>query len=168
MGDTQFLIRRIAKNAIVLALYVALTFVSYPLSYANFQFRLSEILVLLCFFNRDYIIGITLGCLLSNIASPMMPWDLLIGTSATLLSCLSISFFKHLGIAMILPILFNSFIIGAEYNFVLQEPYWISVGQVAIGETAAIIASYIICLLVMKRENIQNIISVKRNKDFKW
>lgn len=168
MNKNQIILKRIARNAIVLALYVALTFATYPLSYINLQFRISEILVLLCFFNRDYIIAITLGCLLTNIASPMMPWDLLIGTLATFLSCLFISFMKQLGLAALLVIILNSFIVGAEYYFILNQPYFLSVGEVALGESIALIASYILCLLIMKKPKIQQIVDVKRNADFKW
>lgn len=168
MNDNQILVRRIVKNAIVLALYVVLTFVSYPVSFAGLQFRISELLVLLCFFNRDYVIGITLGCFLCNLASPMMPWDLLIGTGATLISCLAISFMKHLGIAMLVPILVNSFLVGYEYYFILNQSYWISVGEIAIGEATIMIISYVLCLIVMKKEAMLNLIDAKRNRDFKW
>lgn len=169
MNDNQILVRRIVKNAIVLALYVVLTFVSYPVSFTGLQFRISELLVLLCFFNRDYVIGITLGCFLCNFASgALFPWDLLIGTGATLLSCLAISFSKHLGIAILFPIIFNSFLVGYEYYFILHQPYWISVGEVALGESIIIVISYILCLLIMKKEAMLNLIDANRNRDFKW
>lgn len=168
MNKNQIIIRRIIKNAIVLALYVALTFISYPIAFSGVQFRLSEILVLLCFFNRDYVIAITLGCFLSNLASPMMPWDLLIGTSATLLSCLIVSFVPRLAIASIFPIIANAFLIGIEYQIVLKEPYWLGVGLVAIGEATMMIVSYIICMSILKRKRIQEIIGARQNLDFKW
>ena len=47
-------IKDITRLAIVAALYVALTYVSYPFAYGYMQFRISEILVLLCFFRKDY------------------------------------------------------------------------------------------------------------------
>lgn len=170
--NNQELIKRIARNAIVLALYVALTFIAFPISFGalTIQFRISEILVLLCFFNRDYVIGITLGCFLSNFASPFMPWDLLIGTSATLLSCLAMSCCKHLAIAAIFPIISNSFLVGIEYHFFSQNPlpYWYSVGVIALGEFTVIAIAYILYLLIMKRNDIQQIVDVKRNNDFKW
>jgi len=170
--SNQELVKRIARNAIVLALYVALTFIAFPISFGSltFQFRISEILVLLCFFNRDYVIGITLGCFLSNIASPFMPWDLLIGTAATLISSLAMSCVKHLGIACLFPIIANSFLIGIEYHYIAENPlpYWYSVGVIALGETVVIIIGYILFMLFMKKEKMQEIINAKLNKDFKW
>ena len=168
MNDKQNLIKRIAKNAIVLALYVALNFISYPIAYANLQFRLSEILILLCFFNRDYIIPVTLGCFLSNLASPFMPWDLLIGTTATFISSLLVSFSPYLGIAVLFPIAANSFLVGIEYVMYLKLPYLYSVGIIALGESVVVILSYILFLLIMKKEFMMNLISAKRKRDFKW
>ncbi|MCQ2795913.1 MAG: QueT transporter family protein [Bacilli bacterium] len=172
MNDNQILIRRIVKNAIVLALYVVLTFASYPVSFGILQFRVSELLVLLCFFNRDYVIGITLGCLLSNLGSPgpMMVWDLLFGTLASLLSCLAVSFSKHLGIAMLFPILINPLLVGAEFMIVgeTNASYWWIVGMIMIGEATIIVVSYILYLFIMKKEAILNLIDAKRNRSFKW
>lgn len=171
MNDNQILIRRIVKNAIVLALYVALTFASSSLAFGangGIQFRVSELLILLCFFNRDYVIGITLGCFLCNLASPFMPWDLLIGTGATLIAALAISFMKHLGIAVLIPIITNSFLIAIEYEMFEITPYWLGVGFIALGETVVIIISYILCLFIMKKEAVLDLIDAKRNRDFKW
>ena len=39
----------IARIAIMAALYVVLTLISYPFSYGLIQFRISEVLMLLCF-----------------------------------------------------------------------------------------------------------------------
>ena len=87
----------IVRNGIMAALYVVLTLISYPISYGLYQLRISEALVLLCFFRKDYTIGITLGCLIANAFSPELgPIDMLIGTSATLISCLLVCFCKHL------------------------------------------------------------------------
>lgn len=172
MNDNQLLIRRIVRNAIVLALYVILTFVSYPVSFGLLQFRVSELLVLLCFFNRDYVIGITLGCLLSNIASPgsMMLWDLLFGTLGSLLSCLLVSFSKHLGIAMLFPIIINPLLVGAEFKIVgeVSGSYWWIVGMIMAGEATVIVISYIFYLFIMKKEAMINLIDAKRNRSFKW
>ena len=46
-------IRRIVMNAAVAALYVVLTLVSYPLAFEAVQFRIAEMLMLLCFFRKD-------------------------------------------------------------------------------------------------------------------
>lgn len=87
------LLKNIALNGVIAALYVVLSLISGPLAFLGgaIQFRLSEILNLLIFFNPFYIFGVTLGCFLTNIIS-LYGWpDLIFGTLATLISgCLII------------------------------------------------------------------------------
>ena len=61
-----------------------------PLSYEFSQFRISEFMNLLVFFNPTYTIGLTLGCLIANLASLYGVYDIVFGTLATLISCLLI------------------------------------------------------------------------------
>ena len=80
------IVRRLTANAIVAALYFVLTWASSPIAFLGIQVRISEFLLLLCFFNKDYIAGVTIGTLLANLMSPMLPWDLIFGTLATLIA----------------------------------------------------------------------------------
>ena len=94
------IIRSITRNAIVAAIYVAITVATPFMSFGMLQIRIAEALMLLCFFRRDYIYGLTLGCAIANLFSFM--WiDFLVGTAATFLACLCICFlsFKRLAIA---------------------------------------------------------------------
>ena len=86
MNKKKFTIRMIARQAIIASLYVVLTVVISPLSYGNLQFRIAEILVFLCFFRHDYIIGLTLGCFIANLFSPMLIWDITLGVAATVIA----------------------------------------------------------------------------------
>ena len=86
--DKRFKIKVITANAIIAALYAAITIACAPLSYSYMQLRFSELLNLLVFFNPYYTIGLTLGCLLANLYSSLGPIDVAIGTSTTLVSCL--------------------------------------------------------------------------------
>ena len=52
------IIQEICLNAVIAATYAALTMVISPLSYGPIQFRFAEILVLFCFFNKRYAIGL--------------------------------------------------------------------------------------------------------------
>lgn len=172
MVNNQIVIKRIVRNAIVLSLYVVLTLIAYPISYGILQFRISEILILLCFFNRDYIIPLTLGCFLANLASPsvLLPWDLLIGTLATLLSCLIVSFCHHLLLAILFPILINSFMVASEFIIVGEDFnsfFWI-VGMIMLGEAVVFVVSYIMYLLMLKSKRFVDLIDVKQNKECKW
>ena len=84
------IVQDICINGIIAATYAALTIAISPLSYGPIQFRFSEIMVLLCFFNKKHSIGLTLGCLLANIFSPTAVLDVPFGTMATLIACIGI------------------------------------------------------------------------------
>ena len=61
-------VRDLTHIAIVAALYVVLTVVP-PfnlISYGPYQFRIAEMFNLLGFYNRKYIIAVTLGCVIAN------------------------------------------------------------------------------------------------------
>lgn len=78
-------VRDFVQVALVAALYVVLT-ITPPLnaiSYGAYQFRVSEMLNFLAFYNRKYIIGLTLGCMIANLYSFGMI-DVLVGGGSTL------------------------------------------------------------------------------------
>jgi len=122
----------IVKVAVVAALYVVLTISIAPISYRDIQFRISEVLVLLCFYRRDYIYSLIVGCFIANIFSPM-PMDIIFGTLHTAISVILISRSKNLFIASLIPTLLMP-IIAFELYFFLQLPFWLSLLTSAIGE----------------------------------
>ena len=158
------IIQEISFNALIAAAYVVLTVLISPLSYGAIQFRFSEILVLFCFFNKRYGIGLTLGCLIANIFSPTASLDVLFGTIATALACLCIMFSKYLIVAIWFPIIFNAFIIGWELTF-FNEPYWMSVLTVGLGELAVMVVGYIIFTLIRQSKGFMNAIKANQNLD---
>ena len=160
-------VRAITSNAIVAAIYFVLTSLSYPISFLGIQVRIAEALVLLCFFRRDYIFGLTLGCFLANLFSPIGILDAVFGTAATIIACLGVSFMKQLAIATLIPIAVNAFVVGAELYFLLQEPFWINVGFVAIGEFIAVgILGYLLFFFLGKRPGFRKLIGANMNENF--
>lgn len=131
-------VRYIIRQAVIAALYVVLTFIVSPVAYGPIQFRISEILVLLSFYRRDYILGLVLGCLIVNFFSPMFLADIIFGTLATAISVYLISRSKNLILASLYPVVINGIIIGAELYFVLKEPLFLSMAYVALGEFLAV------------------------------
>ena len=78
-------VRDLTHIAIVAALYVVLTIVP-PfnlISYGPYQFRIAEMFNLLGFYNRKYIIAVTLGCVIANFFSFNMI-DVVVGSLSTL------------------------------------------------------------------------------------
>lgn len=166
------IVKTITRNAVVAAIYFLLTFAGQSIGFGPIQIRISEALVLLCFFRRDFAFGVTLGCLLSNIFSPFLPWDLLIGTTATLVSCLLVSFCKHLFIATLFPVLINGFAIGAELTFIFNyesQGFLVTSSFILLGEFLAVsVIGYLLFLLVKGNKSFFDAIGANKNLDFKW
>lgn len=166
------IVKTITRNAVVAAIYFLLTFAGQSIGFGPIQIRISEALVLLCFFRRDFVFGVTLGCLLSNIFSPFLPWDLLIGTAATLVSCLLVSFCKHLLIATLFPVLINGFAIGAELTFIFSyesQGFLVTSSFILLGEFLAVsVIGYLLFLLVKGNKSFLSAIGANKNTEFKW
>lgn len=179
----NFTIRVIAINAMIAALYAVITMICGPLSYEFAQFRISELLNLLVFFNPIYTIGLTLGCLIANLASLFGVYDIVFGTLATLVSCLLIigvsKLFKSLFIAGLIPCLVNAIIVPftiylAEMNgsapINLDTMYWVMFGWVFLGEFVCIICLGYPLFLTLKKKNskLMESMCLTHNLDCKW
>ena len=158
----------IIANSLIAALYVVLTMVTYPFSYMGIQFRVAEIMVLLCFFRKDYAFGLVIGCAIANLPSAIGLVDVGFGSLATLIACLGIMFMKNLGIACLFPVVSNAFIVGFELWKFLGLPFWISVAEVAIGEFAVMVVGYIFFMLIKRRKGFFDTIRANQNIEFKW
>ena len=112
----------ITKIAIVAALYIVLTVLIYPLSFNEIQVRFSEVLLLLCFFDKKYGIGIVVGCAVSNLFSPI-PLDVLFGTVQTIVAVVLIGYLRPLILSLILTIL-SMVIVGLEIAVISSFDMW--------------------------------------------
>jgi uncharacterized membrane protein len=142
-------LQKMTKWAVITALYVALTYLFYSLSYHDIQFRIAEVLMLLAFFKKDYAIPLILGCAIANLGSPLGWIDVGIGTLGTVLGLVGIialgslkKLFSRpwipLFIASLFPVISNAFLVGWELNLVYGWPFWLNVLWVAIGEFAVV------------------------------
>lgn len=75
------------QAAMIAAIYVVLTYFisAFNLASGAIQVRISEALVILPYFTPAAIPGLFLGCLLSNLLTGGMIWDVIFGSLATLL-----------------------------------------------------------------------------------
>lgn len=131
-------LRTITDNALVAATYVALTLLTSSFAYLGVQFRIAEILILLCFFRKDFIYGLCLGTLVANALGPLGIYDVLFGTLATFMSAFLVSRMKNLIVASLFPVILNGLVVGAELYFLLGLPFWLNAGLVAVGEFAVV------------------------------
>lgn len=78
--NQNFTVRKLARCAVVAALYVVLCMALQPFSYGAVQVRVAEALCLLPVFGAEYIVGVVLGCFLANLLAPpswmlsLAPW----------------------------------------------------------------------------------------------
>lgn len=154
--DTNFL----AKSAAIAALYAVITLMIPSLSYGPIQLRLSEIMVLLVFYNRRFIPGLLLGCFLANFASEIAVFDVIFGTFASFLAFSFIIRQKNLFIASLFPVLFM-FIpaIGTYLLLDSSTAFIIMLVQFMISEFIVVsIIGFIIFKILEKNTGFMNII----------
>lgn len=157
INQVEFLV----KSAIVAAIYAALT-IFLPFSYLSVQFRVAEILVLLVFIDRRYIYGLTLGCLIANLGSPLGPVDMFFGTLATLIALLLISRTKNLLVATLWPAVVNGLIIGYVLYYLLDLPFLLSAAQVFLGEFVVVtLVGYFIFQRILRDRKLVELIRFK-------
>lgn len=82
------LTKRLCRAGIIAALYVALTYAFAPFAFGPFQIRPAEALCILALIYPEAIPALWVGCMLSNLASPFLIYDVLIGALATLFAAL--------------------------------------------------------------------------------
>ena len=142
--------RSIATSGIIAALYVALTLALRPLAFGElgFECRISEAMTLLSVLFPEAIPGLTIGCLISNLFSPVGALDIVFGTLATLLASILSWMTRNMRIgswrlpvvSAIWPVVFNGLIVGgiltAEGVF---ATYPLGVLVIAVGEAIALI-----------------------------
>lgn len=164
-------IRDYGQIAFVAAIYVVLT-ITPPLNalaYGAYQLRLSEMLNFLAFYNRKYVFGVTLGCMIANFYSFGLI-DVLVGGLSTL-------FFVRLGVRLFEPfkgqLLFGGwldkahlyfafffaasmFTVAAELAIIADLPFfwtWLTTG---IGEFLSLLLGAVLVRQLAKRVDLTN------------
>lgn len=102
------------QAAIIAALYVVLTFVANALGLAShtIQVRFSEALCILPFFTPAAIPGLWIGCLIANLATGAVIWDIIFGSIATLLGALGTYLLRrHKFLCTLPPVIANMIIV---------------------------------------------------------
>lgn len=120
--NTSKKVRFLALGAVIAALYAVLTYVAAAvnLAYGPVQFRFSEALTVLPVFYPAAIPGLTLGCVIANLGSPLGVVDWVFGPLATLLAALATYLVRDVKVkglpilAPLPPVITNVVIVGFE------------------------------------------------------
>lgn len=156
-------VNKITRLAVIASLYVVLTIVFSFISYGDIQIRISEILVLLCFFRKDYFYGLTIGCIIANLFSPYGMIDVMFGTLATVLALLCVMNSKRLFVACIYPVIFNAIIIGFEIGYLDSIPYYLPMITVGIGEAISMAIGFFVMKKLRKNKQFLKVIMSNQN-----
>ena len=158
----------LAQAAAIAALYAAVTLAPgiSAISFGPLQFRIAEALTILPALTFAAVPGLTLGCVLANGFGLMLganiagAWDVLVGSAATLLAALCSYALRNCCIkgapvlAALPPVLFNGLIVGAELSLVLGLPFWLTSGEVALGELVVVFLLGLPLAVLLKRTKI--------------
>ncbi len=157
----------LVQAAIIAAIYVVLTYFisAFNLASGAIQVRISEALCILPFFTPAAVPGLFLGCLLSNLITGCIIWDVVFGSLATLLGALGTWLLtgsagknkparkKIKWLAPLPPILANTlivpFVLCYAYRFPGSVPYFML--TVGIGEIISCGILGLILLNVLSR-----------------
>lgn len=159
--DSKFIVRQ----GVVAALYAVLTVLPplSSLSYGPLQFRVSEVLTLLAFFNPEYIWGLTIGCFVANLFSPYI-LDMVVGTFASFIAVFLMSKCKNIYIASIMPAIAN-ILIGVQI-FVLskgKEAFFLVTGQIMLSEIIVVsVIGIIIFKILVRNKTLVEILQLNR------
>lgn len=150
--NTKTSLQRLCLGAVIAAFYTVVTYLSSALglAYGAIQFRLSEALCVLPLFSGWSVVGLSVGCILGNLASPFGFWDILFGTAATLSAGILTNKCRNLTskgipiLSLMFPVLFNALLVGLEVAFLVDGEFLplflVTFLEVFIGEGAVIFA----------------------------
>ncbi|MEG0020303.1 MAG: QueT transporter family protein [Oscillospiraceae bacterium] len=118
--------KNLARQAMIAAVYTVISLAFAPFAYGAIQVRFSEALTLLPIFTPDAIVGVTIGCFITNMIGSS-PIDMVFGTLATFISAVMTYKLRNVmtkGLpiaAAIPPILVNAVVVGFEITFFFSD-----------------------------------------------
>ncbi len=104
-------VKQLVRGALIAALYASLTLFTAPISFGSIQFRISEVLTVLPFIMPEAVLGLTVGCFISNMLVSNI-FDIIFGTLATFLAAFITSKIRKMWLAPLPAVLSNGIIVG--------------------------------------------------------
>ncbi len=143
----------ITHAAIIAALYVVLTFMASMLGLSNgaIQIRFSEALTILPYFTPAAIPGLFIGCIIANILSGAIVWDVVFGSLATLIGAVFTYLLrkKTKWLAPLPPILSNTVIVPFVLTYAYGVPDGIAFLMLTVG-IGEVISCGILGIILLK------------------
>jgi len=147
----QSKVYKMALAAMIAAMYAAVSLALAPISFGTVQMRIAEALTLLPVFDPVMIVGVSLGCFITNMVgfftgADILGWlDIPFGTMATVMAAVLSYWLRNIRfkglpvLSAIPPVLFNAVIVGGELTFLIAggfqwEVFAIQAVSVGAGE----------------------------------
>ena len=133
----------LTQAAMIAALYVVLTYIAnlFGLASGVIQIRLSEMLCILPVFTPAAIPGLFIGCLLSNILTGYVIWDILFGSLATLAGAIGTYLLRnHKFVFTLPPVAANMIVVPLvlQYAYGVPDAVWYLAVTVGAGEVISV------------------------------
>ena len=155
----------LVRAGVISAVYVTLTLIFYPLSFSGVQVRFSEGLSLLPILFPESVMGLIVGCLISNFFGNGL-LDIVFGTLATAIACVLTRVatrkikndWVKVVVGGIFPIVVNALIVPITFLGLTESfaVYIVSAVQVFIGQFIAVYLfgapTYFICKKILQKK----------------
>ena len=142
--------RSLCVSAVIAALYAAMTILLAPISYGSIQCRISEAMTLMPILLPQAIPGLFVGCLIANLYTGMLT-DIVFGSLATLLAAVGTYLLRKKPLlAAACPVISNGVIVGLVLACSFNLPVALTMAEVAIGETAAVLIGCVLLSALKK------------------
>ena len=155
--------KMIVLNGIIAAVYAVFTLMISPIAYGNIQMRLSEILIFLAFYNKKYIPGLTIGCLIANLFSPLGVYDIGFGVSATVIALIGMYLVNNKYLGALIGSVANGILVGIELHIVYEIPFLINAAYVFIGEFIVLIIGAVLFNQLEKNQSFMSILELNEH-----
>ncbi|MEG1528439.1 MAG: QueT transporter family protein [Clostridia bacterium] len=144
---------KICISGVIAALYASMTIVLAPISYGVIQLRIAECFAILPSLMPFATLGVTVGCLISNVYfSVMGVYDIIFGTLITLIAGICTAEIKNMWLAPIPPIVLNA--VGLPLIWLLSGVdafYWLNCLSIFISQAIILYGVGIPLYLLTKR-----------------
>lgn len=162
----------LVTSALIAAIYCALTLALSWLSFGNMQFRIAEALTLLPIVSPHAIVGVTLGCALSNAIGYFMganilgAMDIIFGTLASFVAAVltwafrNVRFKKLPLLSAFFPVIVNAIVVGGELSILFTggisfEPFMINAVSVFIPQFVICYTAGLMLVRFIEKNNIK-------------
>lgn len=131
-------IQEVTFAGLIAAIYYVITIMSAPLSFGQVQCRLSEVLLFLCLRNRFAVWGYTIGCMLTNLTSPLGIIDVIVGGGYNLVCGIVAYKTGRKMPTFVAATVGSGIVVGAEMRICYGLPMMESAVFVALGQAIAL------------------------------